>query len=142
MAKRKNRIYRIQVRFTEDEMAQIKTLMEIGGYRTFSRYFRDVLLRKRLPYRTEIDKVTDKEFRDKINALIYEVNKIGVNYNQVVATWQRQASRVRPDGSPWMDTRSVEGRLSELMHLTEDLRDEFAVIHDIAKKYVGTSPNQ
>lgn len=142
MEKKQRRICHVRVRLTPDEMARVKAQMEIGGYRSFSRYFRDVLLRKRLPYRTEIDKVTDKEFRDKINALIYEVNKIGVNYNQVVATWQRQASRVRPDGTPWMDTRSVEGRLSELMHLTEDLRDEFAVIHDIAKKYVGTSPDQ
>lgn len=86
---------------------------------------------------SEVSKVTDKIFRERINALIYEVNKIGVNYNQVVAIWQKQAGQVRQDGTPWMDTRAVEIRLTDLMRKTENLRDEFAVIYDLIKKYLA-----
>ena len=86
---------------------------------------------------SEVSKVTDKIFRERINALIYEVNKIGVNYNQVVAIWQKQAGQVRQDGTPWMDTRTVEIRLTDLMRKTENLRDEFAVIYDLIKKYLA-----
>ena len=142
MPRKMQRNFRIQVRFTDDEMARIKAIMDTEGYNTFSCFIRDSVLRKRLPYRTEVDKVTDSVFREKINALIYQVNKIGVNYNQVVATWKKQAARVRPDGTPWMDTRSVEVRLMDLMRLTENLRDEFSVVHDTVKKYLGDSPNQ
>ena len=87
-------------------------------------------------------RVTDRELRDRINALVYQVNRIGVNYNQVVASWQRQAQQVRADGTPYLNTRSVETKLVELMRLTEGLRDEFAVILDVVRKYIGESHSE
>lgn len=85
----------------------------------------------------------ERELRERVGALIYEVNKIGVNYNQVVSIWQKQARQTRADGSPYMNTRTVEGRLGELMRLTEDLRDGFALLLDVVRQYIGESqPNQ
>lgn len=110
----------------------------IHGFRTKSNYLRHLIMGQRIPtHMSEVSKVTDKIFRERINALIYEVNKIGVNYNQVVAIWQKQAGQVRQDGTPWMDTRAVEIRLTDLMRKTENLRDEFAVIYDLIKKYLA-----
>lgn len=122
-------------------MTRVRTLMDSNGYTVISCFLRDILMQKRFPYRQEIVRVTDRELRDKVNALIYQVNKIGVNYNQVVATWQRQSQQTRPDGSPYMNSRSIELRLTELMRMTEGLRDEFAVILDVIKKYIGESPD-
>ena len=142
MEKRQKRTCYVQVRLSPDEMARMKALMEMGGYRLVSCFLRDILTQKRFPYRTENVRVTDRELRDRINALVYQVNRIGVNYNQVVASWQKQAQQVRPDGTPYLNTRSVETKLTELMRLTEGLRDEFAVILDVVRKYIGESRSE
>ena len=127
---------------SEDQVLSfISGLMEIGGYTSFSVYIRDIILQKRLPYRQETAHVSDRQLSDKINVLVYQVNKIGINYNQVVATWQKQSRQTRSDGSPYMNTQAVEARLTELMRMTEGLRDEFAVILDVVKKYIGESPD-
>ena len=131
----------IQVRLTPEELERVKALMAISGYRVYSCFMRDLILQKRLPYRQEIEHVSPRQLSDKINVLIYQVNKIGINYNQVVAAWQKQSRQTRPDGSPYMNTHAVEARLTELMRMTEGLRDEFAVILDVIKKYIGESPN-
>ncbi len=80
--------------------------------------------------------VTNKILRERFHTFIYEVNKIGVNYNQVVAIWQKQAGRVRKDGTPRLNTRDIEGYLVKLIKYTEGLRDEFALIYDVIKKYL------
>ena len=141
MKGKNNRTYCLHARLTPEEKARVEALMEIGGYTSFSAYVRDLVMQKRLPYRSGKMTVSPRELRDKVNVLIYQVNKIGVNYNQVVATWHKQSRQTRSDGSPYMNTRSVEVRLAELMRMTEGLRDEFAVILDILKKYIGDSQN-
>ena len=141
MAERKNRNYYVHARLDQEEYSRFRTLMEIGGYTSISCFLRDLILQKRLPYRQEIEHVSPRQLSDKINVLIYQVNKIGINYNQVVAAWQKQSRQTRPDGSPYMNTHAVEARLTELMRMTEGLRDEFAVILDVIKKYIGESPN-
>ena len=140
MAERKNRNYYVHARLDQEEYSRFRTLMEIGGYTSISCFLRDLILQKRLPYRQEIEHVSPRQLSDKMNDLIYQVNKIGINYNQVVAAWQKQSRQTRPDGSPYMNTHAVEARLTELMRMTEGLRDEFAVILDIIKKYIGESP--
>ncbi len=129
------------MRLTPEEMARVKVLMSLKGYTVFSCFLRDLIMQKKLPSKQEIVQVSDKELREKINLLIYQVNKIGINYNQIVAVWQKQSKQVRPDGSPYMNNHLIEARLTELMRMTEGLRDEFAVILDIFKKYIGESPN-
>ena len=141
MAERKNRNYYVHARLDQEEYSRFRTLMEIGGYTSISCFLRDLILQKRLPYRQEIEHVSPRQLSDKMNVLIYQVNKIGINYNQVVAAWQKQSRQTRPDGSPYMNTHAVEARLTELMRMTEGLRDEFAVILDVIKKYIGESPN-
>lgn len=141
MKVKNNRTYSLHARLNAEEKARVEALMEIGGYTSFSVYIRDIILQKRLPYRQETVHVSHKQLSDKINVLVYQVNKIGINYNQVVATWQKQSHQTRPDGSPYMNTRVIEARLTELMRMTEGLRDEFAVILDVVKKYIGESPD-
>ena len=129
----------VQVRLTEDERSRIDTFMQIWGYTKISIYLRDLLLQKRLPYRQEIVHVTDKKLLEKMNVTIHQVTKIGINYNQIVANVQKQSKHLRPDGSPYMNTRALEAKLTELMRLTEGLRDEFAVLLDVFKNYFGAS---
>ena len=126
----------VQARLTQEQMERVKTLMNIAGYRSISNYLRDLLQQKRLPYRSNVSRVTDRELRDQINRLIFQVNKIGVNYNQVAATYQKQAQRFRPDGTPYLNTSLSDQTMTELMRYTSELRDEFAVILHFIKKYL------
>ena len=111
--------------------------MDNCGYRTVSAFVRDLVSRKRFSDHRAEPHIDDKVLREKMNNLIYQVNKIGVNYNQIAATWQKQAKQVRADGTPYMNTRSIEGKLTELMRLTEGLRDEFAVVLEYVKRYIS-----
>ena len=137
MKTREHRNCLVQVRLTSDEMALVKTLMENAGYPTVSCYLRDVITRKRLPERRFVQTVDDAVLREKMNALIYQVNRIGVNYNQFVATYQRQSKQIRKDGTPYVNTRMLDGKVTALMRCTEGLRDEFAVMLDIIKRYIN-----
>ena len=142
MEKRQKRTCYVQVRLSPDEMARMKALMEMGGYRLVSCFLRDILTQKRFPYRTESIRVTDRELRDRINALVYQVNRIGVNYNQVVATVQKQSRQTRSDGTPYLTARGIEGAMLELRRHTEALRDEFAVFLSFFRDYLGETPEQ
>ena len=131
----------VNVRFSPDEMIRVRALMEQGGYLSISGFIRDLALRKRFPDHRKEDVINDKKLLEKMNYLVYQVNKIGVNYNQVVAIWQKQSKLVKADGTPWMNTRSVEQRLEKLMSYTEGLRDEIAVILDVFNRYMGNGPS-
>ena len=135
-AQKENRNGLVQVRLTRDEMDRVRTLMEDGGYPTVSCFLREVITRKRLPERRNVAVVDDGVFRERMNRMVYEMNKIGVNYNQVVSTYQRQSKQTRPDGSPYLNTRLLDEKVTSLMRSTEALRDEFAVLLDIVKRYI------
>lgn len=141
MSGKRNRDYNLHARLNPEEKARVEALMAMGGYTSFSCYVRDLILQKRMPYRSDVARVSDRELRDRVNALIFQVNRIGVNYNQVVAIWQKQSRQTRRDGTPYYDTQAIENRLEKLMSMTESLRDEFAVILDVIKKYTGESLN-
>ena len=128
-----NHIRYIHARLTEEEYAHMKLQMTIHGYPSVSGYLRDLIMLKRLPPRRVVCRITDRELRDRINILIYQVNKIGVNYNQVVTLYQKQAKQMRPDGTPYLNTRLLDEKMTSLMRSTEGLRDEFAVILDVIK---------
>ena len=138
---KKNRTRTVKVRLTEEEYSRMLSIMETGGYPTVSCFLREIITKKRLPGRRDVTAVDDVLLRDKMNALIYQVNRIGVNYNQFVATYQRQSKQVRPDGSPYVNTRMLDDKVTALMRCTEGLRDEFAVILDIIKRYINPNPN-
>lgn len=133
---KQNRTRTVKVRLTDDEFFRMKALMDTAGYPTVSCFLRDIITRKRLPERRSAAVIDDSVLRERLNRLVYEVNKIGVNYNQVVSTYQRQAKQTRPDGSPYLNTRLLDEKVTALMRSTEGLRDEFAVILDIVKRYI------
>ena len=64
-----------------------------------------------------------------------------MNYNQVVATYQRLSRERRPDGSPYLNTRLLDEKVTALMRSTEGLRDEFAVVLDVIKRYISPEPS-
>ena len=138
---KKNRTRTVKVRLTEEEFSRMLSIMETGGYPTVSCFLREIITKKRLPGRRDVSAVDDVLLREKMNALIYQVNRIGVNYNQFVATYQRQSKQVRPDGSPYVNTRMLDDKVTALMRCTEGLRDEFAVILDIIKRYINPNSN-
>lgn len=76
------------------------------------------------------------EVRGKMNRLIYEVNKIGVNYNQVVALYQKQSR----SGDSRISTKALDRKMTDLMRMTEGLRDEFALFLSIMRAYLGDEP--
>ena len=126
---------------SDSTYSRMLSIMETGGYPTVSCFLREIITKKRLPGRRDVSAVDDVLLREKMNALIYQVNRIGVNYNQFVATYQRQSKQVRPDGSPYVNTRMLDDKVTALMRCTEGLRDEFAVILDIIKRYINPNPN-
>ena len=136
-----NRTRIVKVRLTAGEYSRMRALMETGGYPTVSCYLREVITKRRLPGRRDRGAVDDALLREKMNALIYQVNRIGVNYNQFVAAYQRQSRQLRPDGTPFLNTRLVNDRVTALMRCTEGLRDEFAVILDVIKRYINPEPS-
>ncbi len=123
------------VRVDEEEMAKVKALMSLHGCPTVSCLLRNLLFKKRILTYRKVEKITDSDLHVKLNEMIYQFNKIGVNYNQVVATYQKQAKMFKGDGTPFLNTRSIEDKLSRLMTLTENMRDEFALILEIIKRY-------
>lgn len=125
----------IKCRLTDEEFQKIHVIMENNGYFTVSSLIRDLLFKKSIVSKKIIVRVTDKVLRDKLNKFIYEANKIGVNYNQFVATYQRQAKMTAPDGRPYLNAKSIEEKVTALMRLTEEMRDEIAVIIDIFERY-------
>ena len=131
--------YTLRLRVDQEEMLRVKTLMENNGYPTVSSFLRDVIFRKKIVSRKEVVRITDKVVRDKMNQLIYQVNRIGVNYNQVVAVYQKQSQQTRPDGTPYLNTQTLDEKLTSLMRMTEALRDEIAVLLDIVKRYTEDS---
>ena len=129
---RKRRIY---VRLTDEEFDKVHVLMEKNGYFTVSSLIRDLLFKKNIISKKVIVRVTDKILRDKLNEFIFQANKIGVNYNQFVATFQRQAKMTGRNGQPYLSGRNIEEKVTSLMRLTEEMRDEIAVIIDIFERY-------
>ncbi len=128
MKSKKSKTYTVKVRVDEEELSKIHGLMDINGYPTVSSFLRDLIFKKKIVTYHRVESVDDEVLRKRINELIYQFNKIGVNYNMVVAQYNKQAKMLRPDGSPYMDTNSIEAKLSRLMSLTENMRDEFALI--------------
>jgi len=131
---RRPRNRRLTVRFSDEDIDKIRAIMEKQGYRSFSSLVRDLLFKKRIVSRKEVVVVTDDVIRDKLNEMIYQVNRIGNNYNQHVATFQRIVKSLASDGNISAGIRVAEEKTERLMRLTESLRDEVAVMIDIFDK--------
>lgn len=75
------------VRFTQDEKITVRKEMEALGYKSFSHYLRDLIFKK-TKYRFR-GKVKDRELLVSIDEMTAEIKKIGVNYNQLVKSYNR-----------------------------------------------------
>ncbi len=135
MKPKKSRKLCLRLRVDEDEMEKVRAIMRKNDYPTVSCFLRDVIFKKKVINYKRVNRQNENTVRNKIDELIYKVNKIGVNYNQVVATYNKQAKQFRPDGTPYMNTQAIEDKLSRLMNMTEDMRNEFSLILDVLKQY-------
>lgn len=125
----------IKLRVSDTEYEQVQVIMEKYGYRTVSSFLRDLVFKKKLVSKQVVVRVTDNLLKEKLNQFIFQANKIGVNYNQFVATYQRQSKMTGPDGKLNLSNRMVDEKVDSLMKLTEQMRDEIAVIIDIFERY-------
>ncbi len=129
------RTVRINVRLTEEEYSKIQVLMKNLAYRSLSNYLRDVLFKKRIDSKKVVVRLTDRTLRDRINAVTFQIRKIGTNYNQVVALYHAQAKLICQDGTPWLDTNRLDAKIETLMSMTEELRNELAVLIDVVERF-------
>lgn len=122
-------------RVNREEKDKISLLMKNNGYRSTSIFIRDLLLRKQIVSRREVVKVTDRQMRNQMNDITYQIKRLGDNYNQIVARYNAQSKMFHPDGRPLLNTESVNRTMEALRNITENVRDEVAVAIDIIKKY-------
>ncbi len=125
----------VTVRMTPEERDKLGVLVENFNYRSVSSFVRDLLFRKRIESKKVVVRLTDRTLRDKINEVTFQIRKIGVNYNQIAATYQAQAKMTRPDGKPFLGTRRLDEMMTRLMQMTGELRDEVAVLIDTVERY-------
>ena len=132
--KKQTRTISHKFRVTEEEEIQIRRDMANADYLSMSKYFRDMILKRKIT----LEKVTmtDRTMRNQINDLSAKIERIGVNYNQVVSLYHQQSR----SGSAGLNTRSLDGKMTELMRMTEGLRDEFALFLDVMRTYLGDEP--
>lgn len=107
-----NRTVKLSFRLSENEFVNMKTAMELEGFRSVSRYVRHVLSGESIRRRSL--KPTDENLQKQLTLLSADIKKIGNNYNQVVKAVNTAVAIRKKDGSPAVSTRSLEYRISEL----------------------------
>lgn len=113
------RDYRVTVRFTEKEMAELEQRMEEDGYLAKPRYIRDcVLKRKHVSKR-----IVDEKLETRISRLITQITKIGVNYNQVARKYQRSLGFLKKSGDPAISEKATIYYMKQLMELTQQVKE-------------------
>ena len=75
----------LTLRMTEAEFVEFKYLMEEAGYKSMSKFIRYRVFRSK-------EKIVRAKLHDEdvITALIMAINKVGVNYNQLVKKFNAQ----------------------------------------------------
>lgn len=112
----------MHIRLSKKELEQLDLQMKNQGYRSRSMYVRARLLDKRI----RIDKdvvLTDRAFRNQINALSTKVAKIGVDYNQATKRFNSLAKQTRADGSPVINARAANYYLRQVSTMTSELKN-------------------
>ena len=78
----------LTLRMTEAEYVEFKYIMNEAGYKSMSKFIRHKIFRGK--ERTVRTKLHDENVITVLRALIMEVNKVGVNYNQLVRKFNAQ----------------------------------------------------
>lgn len=127
-----NRIHFHGLRLTEEEEILLRSRMESASYKSVSRYMRDAALGRDIIVPRKI-RMTDRGLRDQLNAVNTQLQRIGVNYNQVVATVNALAKRTDAKGNPVMNSASLELKLDRLYKITLKIPTLMQTAIDVVK---------
>ncbi len=106
-------------RVTDDEEIQIRRDMANADYLSMSKYFRDMILRRKITL--EKVTVTDRTVRNQINGLSAKIERIGVNYNQAVRALHGALNARGKDGEPRVKAKAAAYYLSQLASLSDEI---------------------
>ena len=106
-------------RVTEKEEIQIRRDMANADYLSMSKYFRDMILRRKITL--EKVTVTDRAVRNQINGLSAKIERIGVNYNQAVRALHGALNARGKDGEPRVKAKAAAYYLSQLASLSDEI---------------------
>ena len=117
---RNDRAYAL--RLTDVEHEQILNDMAAFGYKSFSKYMREIALKKRqAPPRY---KITDRSIRDQINKLTTEIKRIGVLFNQVAAKVNTLVNARRKNGDYVINTTYLKNYTDKLDRYMQEIIDK------------------
>ncbi|MBQ7772445.1 MAG: hypothetical protein IJ383_00010 [Bacteroidales bacterium] len=112
---------RLNIRLTELEYVDFMQRMDSAGYKSVSRYVRKKLFSTRvMPVRRAVQ---EEKLMESMRLLVAEVKKIGVNYNQVVKSYNASKSKISSYGT--------ERNMKELYKLTNLLVQEIQLVKEL-----------
>ena len=112
---KENKTVRISFRMTEEDVAQLDALMALQGFRSRSKYLRNVAIGPRVSRRNL--RRTDANLSKQIEILRAEIKRIGVNYNQVVRAVNSMAKLRDRQGNAIITSHTIEGKLTDLRQM-------------------------
>ena len=117
--KKEKRTISHKFRVTEQEEIQIRRDMANADYLSMSKYFRDVILRRKIVLeRTDLG---DRTVRNQINDLSAKIERIGVNYNQAVRALHGALNARGKDGEPLVKGKAAADFLAQLASLSDEI---------------------
>ena len=127
-------------RVTEKEEIQIRRDMANADYLSMSKYFRDMILRRKITL--EKVTVTDRTVRNQINGLSAKIERIGVNYNQAVRALHGALNARGKDGEPRVKAKAAAYYLSQLASLSDEIIRRQEEIIDRVAGYAALPENK
>ena len=111
---------------TEEDVAQLDALMALQGFRSRSKYLRNVAIGPRVSRRNL--RRTDANLSKQIEILRAEIKRIGVNYNQVVRAVNSMAKLRDRQGNAVITSHTIEGKLTDLRQMMISVLDKVEAI--------------
>lgn len=128
-----NRVRFRGIRFTEKEEIILQQRINAAGYKSVSRYIRDCALGNGITVPRKI-RLTDRGLRDQLNTINASIQKIGVNYNQVVAAINTLIVSTRENGAAPGVVHGLEKRLDKLYKETVKIPELMDVAIEVIKR--------
>ena len=116
-----NRSIRYTVRLTSKEDIEMKSAMELEGYKSVAKYIRHRLLSKDIRRRNL--RIRDENLEKRFSLFVADMKKIGVNYNQVVKAVNILMKQRETNGRGTFSRRSMIQKCTELEALTKMMID-------------------
>ena len=124
---RTNKTIIVRFRVTEEELAQLESLMAMAGFRNRSNYIRKCVFPGRINVRRNLRR-TDANITKQIQLLRTEIRKIAVNYNQVVRSMNTFARLRDKHGRSVISEITVNGHLTDLKSMMVSVLDKVDAI--------------